>query len=35
MPAKDFPLGNRIPLEVVRKKGLEGLKAVRRSLESG
>ncbi len=33
MLIKDFLLGNRSPLEVVRKEGLEGLKAIRRSLE--
>jgi hypothetical protein len=33
MLAKDFLLGNRSPLEVVRKEGLEGLKVIRRSLE--
>lgn len=35
MLAKDFLLGNRSPLEVVRKEGLEGLKAIRRSLKKG
>jgi hypothetical protein len=33
MLAKDFLLGNRSPLEVVRQEGLEGLKVIRRSLE--
>lgn len=31
--AKDLLLGHRSPLEVVRLEGLEGLKAIRRSLE--
>lgn len=35
MQAKDFLLGNRSPLEVVRREGLEGLKGIRRSLEKG
>ena len=33
--AKDLLLGYRSPLEVVRLEGLEGLKAIRRSLERG
>lgn len=33
MLAKDLLLGQRSPLEVVRLEGLEGLKAIRRSLE--
>ncbi len=35
MLGKDFLLGNRSPLEVVRTEGLEGLKAIRRNLEKG
>lgn len=31
--AQDLLLGHRSPLEVVRLEGLEGLKAIRRSLE--